>query len=845
MSIARVYHNTVLKRPLTTLLTVTLAAACAAWFAKDFGLDASADSLTLERDADLQYYRSIRARYGSDDFLIVTFSPNGDLFDDANLREITRLRDQLAAIPDVASVVSILDAPLVASPPTTLRHIDRGIKSLEDPDTDRSLAREELLTSPLYRSLLISPDGQTTALRVDLRQDEEYHRLRQRRDRLREKRFSATLTAVEAVELSQAAAAFEAYSRKALQREETVIAAVRSVMADHRDHATLYLGGVPMIVADSIEYIRHDLVVFGSAVLVFLIVILASAFKKLRWVALPLLTCLGTCALMVGFLGLTGWRVTVVSSNFVSLLLILCLALNLHLIVRYRELHWLHPRADQLFLVGETVKRIVVPCLYTALTTMVAFGSLLVSGIRPVIDFGWMMVIGIAVAFVLSFTFFPAALVLLEPGKPSARRDVTAAITAFFARLIHRRSGLVLSLSTVVVLVSLVGTTRLTVENRFIDYYKRSTEIYQGMELIDQQLGGTTPLDVIVDAPTPVIETEVPVGAAANSTDHGRGYDEFDQFEDIFDEELEGEAGITARSYWLNSSRLSLVTGIHEYLDQLPETGKVISIATAAKIFQQLDPAVLEDDLYLSVVYKRLPAVVLDALFTPYLSPDGDQLRFSVRVFETDPSLRRAELLKRIRSNLIRDFGLAEEQIHLSGMVVLYNNMLQSLFRSQILTLGAVFLAIMLMFLLLFRSAKIAVAAIIPNLSAAAIVLGVMGWLNIPLDLMTITIAAITVGIAVDDTIHYIHRFRTEFMKDGDYWAAIARCHRTIGRAMYYTSLTIMLGFSILVLSRFVPTIYFGLLTGLAMVVALLANLTMLPILIRAFRAAGNQSRLA
>jgi len=488
-------------------------------------------------------------------------------------------------------------------------------------------------------------------------------------------------------------------------------------------------------------------------------------------------------------------------------------------------MHGQRPEADQFTLVSETVRRIVKPCFYTALTTIVAFGSLLASGIRPVIDFGWMMSIGIVVAFVYSFTLFPAALMLLQPGKPRSRDDLTAAITRFFARLIRRHANKTLLVFSLLALIGIAGTTRLTVENRFIDYYRKSTEIYQGMELIDRELGGTTPLEVIIDAP--IIELTV------DDDDYE------DEFVDIYADETDAEAGITSRSYWFNSWQLENIAKIHDYLDGLPETGKVVSLASVSRILEQLDPGVLQDNFELSIIYEQLDPEIKNVLFAPYLSEDGNQLRFSVRVFESDPLLQRNKLLEKIRRDLVDESGLDDEQVNLTGMMVLYNNMLQSLYQSQMLTIGVVFLAIMTMFLVLFRSIRIAVTAIIPNLLSATLVLGLMGWFAIPLDLMTITIAAITVGVGVDDTIHYVYRFRHEFAVDGDYWAAIDRCHRSIGRAIYYTSVTIMLGFSILVLSKFVPTIYFGILTSLAMLVALVANMTLLPLLIVAFRTAG------
>lgn len=823
------YESAILRRPVATLVIVGAITLWLGWFVPDFSLDASADSLILEHDADLRYYRSIRSRYGSDDFLIVTFVPHSPLFGAGPLDSIRSLRDELAALPNVAKVTTILDVPLVQSPAIELDRISTDVRYLEQVDTDRALARQELITSPLYRDLLISADATTTAIRIDLRQDETYLRMRDRRDALRETQMTVTLAPDEGRELDDLESAIDRYGQAHIEQRGRNIASIREIMARHGDAATLHLGGVPMIVADSIDFIRHDLVVFGSAVLLFLLVILASVFRKRRWILLPLLTCGATCLFMLGLLGMLGWRVTVVSSNFVSLLLILCLALTLHIIVRFREMHAQFPDADQFTLVSQTIRRIVRPCFYTALTTIVAFGSLLVSGIRPVIDFGWMMSIGIIVAFVYAFTLFPAALVLLQPGQPRTRDDLTTSVTHFFARINRRHSGKILSGFSLLAVIGVSGILQLTVENRFIDYYQKSTEIYQGMELIDRKLGGTTPLDVIIDAPV--------VAASAMSGD----YDE--DFVDIYADETADEAGITSRSYWFNSWQLGAVLAIHDFLDGLPETGKVESLASVARILEQLDPDVLQDNFELSVIYDRLEPELRDALFTPYLSDDGDQLRFSIRVFESDPSLQRAKLLAQIRSGLIEQHGLQDSQIKLTGMLVLYNNMLQSLFESQILTLGAVFIAIIAMFLVLFRSIRTALTAIVPVLLSATLILGLMGWFGIPLDLMTITIAAITVGIGVDDTIHYVHRFQLEFSVDGDYWAAMDRCHRSIGRAIYYTSVTVMLGFSILVLSRFNPTIYFGVLTSLAMLIALLANMTLLPVLMVTFRTAGDPQR--
>ncbi|MES1943645.1 Resistance-Nodulation-Cell Division Superfamily transporter [Salinisphaera sp. PC39] len=809
------FERTVLNRPLIVGLLVVLLAASCVYQAQDFRLDASADSLVLEHDEDLAFYREVRAQYGSDDFLVVTYTPEADLFTRPVLSELGELQAALKTVEGVTEVTSILNVPLIDSPRVTLSEIQRGVRTLADPDTDPALAREEFLTSPLYSDLLLSDDARTTAILVTLDRDERYHELLERRNELREKRRNGGLEAAEAERLARVATVFDDYKGQQQAEQAELIATVRGILERHRDGARIHLGGVPMIAVDMIDFVRSDIQVFGAGVGILLILLLAVIFRRVRWVLVPAAIC-GTVALtMFGFLGAMGWHVTVVSSNFISLVLILTLSLIVHLVVRQLELHAERPDADQRTLVRETVRSKFAPSLFTVLTTMASFASLVVSDIRPVIDFGYMMVWGVAIAFLLVFLMYPAALVPLKPGRPVlGDRDLTAGITLGFARAIERHRGATWLIYGVVVVLAAIGIGRLGVENRFIDYFKESTEIYQGMLLIDRKLGGTTPLDVVLDPPAWYFEEQEEYGGAEGG-------------------------GISANSYWFNSFALEELEPIHEYLDSLPETGKVLSIVTTMDMLTHINGGRPLDNFTLAVMYDRLPAEIKETLFEPYMAEDGNQVRFSIRVIDSAENLRRDELLAKIRHDLVERFDLEPEQVHLSGMLVLYNNVLQSLFRSQVLTLGVVFAAIMAMLLVLFRSPLVAVVGVIPTLVAAGSVLGLMGWLGIPLDIMTITIAAITIGIGVDDTIHYTHRFREEVARDGDHWAAVRRAHGSVGRALYYTTVTITLGFSILVLSNFVPTIYFGLLTGAAMVLALVANLTLLPLLLaqcRAFR---------
>jgi len=829
------YYRLTLDRPLLVLVGVALFIALAGYFAQGFKLDASSDSLILENDADLRYYREVRARYGSDDFLVVTYTPQVDLMSDRVLGDIRTLRDELAALERVASVTTLLDVPLIDSPRTSLTEIQDDVRTLEShPDTDRELARKELTEGPLYRNLLVSPDGRTTAMQVNFRWDEKYRSLLERREALRLEASQRELSPVERAELDAVSADFKAYSALLQDELQKDIASVRSILDQHRDMAQIHLGGLPMITSDMIDYVRSDIRVFGIGVGLFLIGLLAVAFQRPRWVLVPMMICIAAAIGMVGYLGLMDWRVTVVSSNFISLMLITALALTVHLMVRYLELQAETPDGEQRAMVRETIRSKFLPSLYTALTTQVAFASLIISGIRPVIDFGWMMVAGVGLAFVLCFLLFPAATVRLAPGNPVFRRhDVTAAITRSLARVIERFKTPTLLIYVLLVALSIAGLFRLTVENRFIDYFKESTEIHQGMVLIDRQLGGTTPLEVIVDPDRDFLEM------LAEESDA-----ELDEFEEdpLYEDQLaeEDSAGISGDSYWFNMFQLADADRIHAYLDSQPETGKVLSISTTMSLVTLLNNAEPLDNFTLAVLHKRLPEYIRETLFAPYMSEDGNQLRFAIRVIDSDPELKRDELIERIRGDLVEKLGLEEEQVHLSGMLVLYNNVLQSLFRSQILTLAVVFLAIGAMLLILFRNWKLAAIGVVPTMVAAIVILGTMGWLGIPLDIMTITIAAITIGIGVDNSIHYIHRVREELAVDGDYWAAVERSHGSVGRAIYYTSVTVTLGFSILVLSNFIPTIYFGLLTGLAMLIALIANLTLLPLLMVQFKPLGT-----
>jgi predicted RND superfamily exporter protein len=858
-ALASLYDRLVLRRPWRVLGLVALLVTGFATQLPRITLDASADSLMLQGDPALEFYREISAEYRTEDFLLLTWQPHAPLLSAESLGPMRRMADELRQLAGVSSVVTVEDVPLLESPPVTLSEITSGapLPNLKQPGIDRGLALRELTTSPIYADLLASRDGQLSAVQINLVRDERYFELLNRRDALRTKRDDAGLSVGEQEQLHAAEAAFKAYTATALEAQSALVAQVRAIAASYHPYADIFVGGVPMIAADMVRFVRSDLVIFGSATLGIMLLVLAVIFRRVRWVVIPLVTCSATVVVMLGLLGALDWRMTVISSNFVAVLLIITLSIAIHLVVRYRELHADDPEGALHERVWRTMRLMAVPCLYTSITTIVAFVSLVVSGIKPVIDFGWMMTVGIAVALSLNFLLVPTLMLVWPVGRPMRHRGSDPTMIAWFARMTDRYGRAIIGVTIALVAVIAWGISRLQVENRFIDYFHESTEIYRGMELLDSKLGGTIPLDIILtppdeSEPLPGLESATPAAEAppVAADDPFAGQDPAftnpagDDWDDEFASDVDtfstgGEENFQP-SYWFTLAGMRELDAVHGYVDSLPETGKVLSLSTIFAVVKRL----MGEDIggvELALVQKSLPGDVREMMVDPYFSAEREQARITVRVKETSKELRRDAFLKALRRHLLEKMGFDGERVQFTGMLVLYNNVLQSLFRSQILTLGAVFIAIFLMFLLLFRSAAFAFAALAPNLLAAGLVLGVMGLAGIPLDIMSITIAAIVVGIGVDDCIHYVHRYMREFPQDRDYRQTMYRCHSSIGRAMYYTTVTVCVGFATLTLSNFNPSIYFGLLTVLAMVAAVLGALLLLPRMIILLKPLGPE----
>ena len=831
------FYALILRKPAWVLLCYALVIGVALIQLPKLRLDASSDSLLLQGDPDLAYFRESAEKYAGDEFLILTWEPGVPLLSPDSLEPLAAMVDELEQLPGVAGVTTVLDVPLLESPPLSLTALARAdsIATLRDPEVDRELALKELTTSPIYRNLLVSESGDLTAVQVSLEGDELAEALLDEREALRAQEREGALDPSQTERLAQVEADYDLALARIGADRDRMVAAVRDVAGRFRPYAKIFVGGVPMIAADMMAFVRSDLVTFGTAILLVMAVVLWLIFRSWKWVFIPLITCSATATLLLGVLAGTDWRMTVISSNSVAVLLIVTLSLSIHLVVRYRELQRQRPDAPREQLSAGASKLMMVPCLYTAMTTIVAFTSLVVAGLQPVIDFGWMMTTGIVLGFCSAFTVVPALMVII-PDKPlTTTGQVERPFTIRFARVVQQHGRLVVAATVGLVLLSVAGVRALEVENRFIDYFKEHTEIYQGMELLDARLGGTIPLDVILEAPA-----EAPEVAADTTASDDEGWEDDDGFfDDVFDIDFGFGADETqSAGYWFSVPGRQLVDQVHAIIESRAESGKVLSLSTAFEVMDGLYGGKL-GGVELALVENSLPDDVNNALVTPFYFAEAQEARLSVRVMETSESLRRDAYLKELREQILEETGIEPERLQFTSLLVLYNNVLQSLFQSQIMTLGAVFIAIGLMFWILFRSLSLALLALAPNILAAGLVLGLMGLAGIPLDIMTITIAAIVVGIGVDDCIHYLHRFRDEIAVDQDYRAAMLRSHSSIGRAMYYTTLTVVVGFAMLTLSNFTPSLYFGVLTVVAMIAAVAGALLLLPQLIMIFRPFG------
>jgi len=794
---AQFYQNGVLKKPKTVFILLIIAILSFGYYLKDFRLDASSETLLIEGDPDLSYLKEVTDRYGSKDFLILTYTPNEGMITDNSINNLLSLKYKIQSLNWVHSVTTLLDIPLLNNSDASLQERLESFKTLKDEGVDKNRGFKEILNSPVFRNFVISEDGNTSGIIVNIKENKKLENI----ENLSKEEINA-------------------YKDKIKKQNHENILEIRQVIQSYGDVGKIYLGGIPMIADDMMTFIKSDIIVFGLGVLLFIIATLWFVFRKLIWIIVPISSCLFSVVIMMGLLGILGWKVTVISSNFIALMLILTMAMNIHMSTRFLQLRKDYPAKNNFEIISLTTNKMFWPILYTVFTTVFAFLSLIFSEIKPIIDFGWMMTFGLITSFIVTFTLLPTLLNFAPTKNISLKKDQNSKITNFLGLLSLNNKNTIFGVTGFIIILSVIGISKLEVENSFINYFNKNTEIYKGMKLIDEELGGTTPLEVILKFPV---------------TKNQETSTENDEFEDWGDEEDENN-----ENYWFTKDKIDKITSVHNYLDSLPQVGKVLSFSSIIDVATQLNNNKPLGTLEMGVLYSKIPESIKTEIIDPYISIENNEARVSLRIIDSQKNLRRNDLINKINFDLKDKIGLKEDEFKLAGVLILFNNLLQSLFKSQILTLGLVMIGIFSMFIILFRNIKLSLIGVVPNFIAAFFILGIIGLATIPLDMMTITIAAITIGIAVDNSIHYIYRFKEEFSKIKDYNKTLKKCHSTVGIAILNTSITIVFGFSILVLSKFIPTIYFGVFTGLAMLLAMISVLTLLPALILTIKPFGK-----
>jgi predicted RND superfamily exporter protein len=793
---ANLYENTILKNPKSIFIILIITIISFGYYSKDFRLDASSETLLIEGDPDLEYLREITDRYGSKEFLILTYTPNKGMVTDASINNLLSLKYKIQSLDWVHSVITLLDIPLLSNSEAPLQERLEGFKTLKDEGVDKQRGFKEILNSPVFRNFVISEDGNTSGIIVNIKEN------------------------IPPVDIeNKSKDELEKYRDEIKKKNHENILEIRDIIKSYEDIGKIYLGGIPMIADDMMTFIKSDIIVFGIGVLLFIITTLWFVFRKLIWIIIPISSCFFSVIIMMGFLGILGWKVTVISSNFIALMLILTMAMNIHISTRFLQIKKSNPSKTNFEILSLTTEKMFWPILYTVLTTVIAFLSLIFSEIKPIIDFGWMMTFGLITSFIITFTLLPTLLSFTSTNNISVKEDKVSNITKLFEKISLNYQTLIFMVNILIIALSIFGVSKLMVENSFINYFSKKTEIYKGMKLIDEKLGGTTPLEVILKFPETKKENDK----------------EDDGFEDWGDENEQDN-----EKYWFTKDKVDTIKKVHNYLDSLPQIGKVLSFSSIIDVATQLNGNKSLGTLEMGVLYSKIPDSIKSEIIDPYISIEDNEARINLRIIDSQENLRRNDLINKINFDLHNEIGLEKDRYKLAGVLILFNNLLQSLFKSQILTLGLVMIGIFAMFLILFKNIKLSLIGIVPNFIAAFFILGIIGLLGIPLDMMTITIAAITIGIAVDNSIHYIYRFKEEFNKIKDYKKTLTICHSTVGSAILNTSITIVFGFSILVFSKFIPTIYFGIFTGLAMLLAMISVLTLLPSLILVFKPFGK-----
>lgn len=753
-------------------------------FLPRLGVDASTDMLLDEHDPDLTYYSQSRLLWPSDDEFAIVSCRREDWFTPESVALLRAVQTDLEKAPHVRRVVSMLSIPLLRQTPLPLPW------TIEKKATDLAKAKAELTQHAVAKGTLISEDGKDAVLLAYLGQPEEYARL----DRER----TAALIARDDARVAALAPALEEARAELRGRRREMVAAIREIAARRSAEMDepVRLSGLPIINVSLIEFVTHDVNVFGVASLGLFTLAFFAIYRRLRWTTLPIVACAMPVVLVLGSMAFLGLKLTVITANLPLLLFVVMLPYTVYFVERHRERRAADPDEPHLDTTAGAARDIWIPCLYSCTTTMAGFASLLTSGVKPVWWFGLMMTIGLGVGLGCALVFLPSVVRPLPATRdPGSRAAATpSGLVRGLERVVLAAPWAAVTAGALLLGLALWGCTRLTAENKFVDYFWERTEVRQGLASIDRRMGGTTPMDIVLTSKEP--------------------------------------------GFFRTAKGIDAIRAASEWIAEVPEAGSVTSLAALVAEAQKA-PALskLPPDKVLALGERNedLKPLLLDVA-----TPDYSIARVLVRFRETSPTLHRKRILDGLRADLAGRPELADLSPRVTGVFLLYSNMLESLIASQRDTFWTVVLAIWLMLVTLFALTRagllhalgLSFVVLVPQVLPAVVVLGVMGWCGIPLDLITVTIAAIAMGVGIDSAIQYTVRYRTELAATGgDRRAAVTRSHATIGRAIWIATTIMVAGFAVLALSDFVPTVWFGVFNALAMLMGQFASLTVLPAL--------------
>lgn len=766
--------RTLLDRGWLAIVLVFAAATVAlGLFLPRLGVDASTSMLLDEKDEDLAYYNASRRLWTNDDEFAIFCCRKGDWFTPEGVKRLREIEADLGAVRHADRVQSLLSIPLLRSSPMGMMVRPK----LDGKGVDLAKAREELTQHAVAGGTLVSTDAQDTVFLVYLASPPGYADLDAERAAARSAGDAARIAAVEPrYEIARAALRDR---RNEFVEDVRVVAAKWTPRLDE----PVALSGLPIINVNLVEHVSHDLDLFGIASFALFTLAFAAMYRRVRWTFLPIVTCVVPVVLVLGTMAALGQKLTVITANLPMLLFVVMLPYTVYLIERYRERRAVFAGESHRDSSAGAARDVWMPCLYSCTTTMAGFASLLTSGVKPVWWFGLMMTIGLGVGLACTFLFLPAVahpMRALDDAKVAVAGSEPRGVVRLAADLVLRAPRAVAAGAAVLLAVAAYGATRIEVENKFIDYFWPSSEVYRGLERIDVRMGGTTPLDIVLQSKEP--------------------------------------------GFFKTQQGLDAVTSVARWFESVDEAGAVWSVASLVAEARKAIPTATVDML------AKIREV--EPLLRDVASADFSASRVLVRFRETAPTLRRNRILDGLRGHLAKDPALAGLTVRPTGVFLLYANMLNALIESQRDTFLMVVVAIYAMLLALFRAPVLSLVVLVPQVLPALVCLGVMGYTGVPLDLITVMVAAVAMGVGIDAAIQYTVRYRIELdATGGDRRAAVRRSHATIGRAIWTATSIMVAGFLVLAFSDFVPTVSFGLFNALAMVAGQVAALTVVPAL--------------